>query len=160
MIGIDDASAVQSWLDGHVPGLLREAGPGFASGALRTEDHQGVKITYAPTSIAWAVVDRALVVGISVKSVERAVDLSQGNGASITSNADFTAATDGLPGTQTLLYVDVNGILTAAQDFLPTDVYQQFLDNGGRDLQPIKAVVAGSSATETVSTYRLFIEIP
>ena len=160
MIGINDATAVQSWLDRHVPGLLAEAGPGFVSGSLRTEDYQGVKITYAPTSVAWGVVDRALVVGASVKSVEQAVDLSQGNGSSITSNGDFTSATDGLPGTQTLLYVDVNGILTAVQGFLPDDVYQQFLENGGKNLQPIKAVVAGSSSTETVSTYRLFIEVP
>ncbi len=160
MIGINDASAVQSWLDRHVPGLLAEAGPGFVSGSLRTEDYQGVKITYAPTSVAWGVVDRALVVGASVKSVEQAVDLSQGNGSSITSNGDFTSATDGLPGTQTLLYVDVSGILTAVQGFLPDDVYQQFLENGGKNLQPIKAVVAGSSSTETVSTYRLFIEVP
>ncbi len=160
MIGINDATAVQSWLDRHVPGLLAEAGPGFVSGSLRTEDYQGVKITYAPTSVAWGVVDRALVVGASVKSVEQAVDLSQGNGSSITSNGDFTSATDGLPGTQTLLYVDVSGILTAVQGFLPDDVYQQVLENGGKNLQPIKAVVAGSSSTETVSTYRLFIEVP
>jgi len=160
MVGIDDSAAVQTWLDRHVPGLLAQAGPGFVSGSLRTEDYQGVKITYAPTSVAWGVVDRALVVGVSVKSVERAVDLSQGNGSSITSNGDFTSATDGLPGSQTLLYVDVNGILTAVQGFLPSEEYQRFLDNGGRNLQPIKAVVAGSSATETVSTYRLFIEIP
>ncbi len=160
MIGINDATAVQSWLDRHVPGLLAEAGPGFVSGSLRTEDYQGVKITYAPTSVAWGVVDRALVVGASVKSVEQAVDLSQGNGSSITSNGDFTSATDGLPGTQTLLYVDVSGILTAVQGFLPDDVYQQFLENSGKNLQPIKAVVAGSSSTETVSTYRLFIEVP
>ena len=99
-------------------------------------------------------------VGLSPKSVEQAVDLSQGNGSAITSDGDFTSATDGLPGTRTLLYVDVNGILTAVQGFLPNDVYQQFLDSGGRNLQPIKAVVAGSSDTETVSTYRLFIEIP
>ena len=160
MIGIDDASAVQSWLDRRVPGLLAQAGPGFVSGALRTEDYQGVKITYAPASVAWGVVDRALVVGASVTAVEQAVDLSQGNGSAITSNGDFTSVTDGLPGSQTLLYVDVNGILTAVQRFLPSDVYQRFLDAGGRNLQPIKAVVAGSSATETVSTYRLFIEIP
>jgi hypothetical protein len=164
MVGIDDAAAVQSWLDKHVPGLLVQAGvPGLGSSALRTEDYQGVKITYGSTPttpVAWGVVDGALVVGLSPKAVEQTVDLSQGNGSSITSNADFTSATGRLPGTQTLLYVDVNGILTAVQGFLPNDVYQQFLDNGGRNLQPIKAVVAGSSATETASTYRLFIEIP
>jgi uncharacterized protein DUF3352 len=164
MVGIDDASAVQDWLDKHLPGLLAQAEvPGLSSGSLKTEEYQGVRITYgatATTPIAWGVVDRALVVGLSAKAVEQAVDLSQGNGSSITSNGDFTSATDGLPGTQTLLYVDVGGILTAVQGFLPNDVYQEFLDNGGRNLQPIKAVVAGSSSSETVSTYRLFIEVP
>jgi hypothetical protein len=164
MLGVDDAAAVQTWLDEHAPGLLGQAGiPGLSSSSLKTEDYQGVRITYGATPttpIAWGVVDRALVVGLSAKAVEQAVDLSQGNGSSITSNGDFTAATDGLPGTQTLLYVDVNGILTAAQGILPDDVYQQFLDAGGRDLQPIKVVVAGSSETESLSTYRLFIEIP
>ena len=164
MVGIDDAAAVQTWLDKHVPGLLAQAGvPGLSSGSLKTEEYQGVRITYGATPttpIAWGVVDRALVVGLSPKSLEQAVDLSQGNGSAITADGDFTSATEGLPGTQTLLYVDVNGILTAVQGFLPNDVYQQFLDGGGRNLQPIKSIVAGSSDTEAVSTYRLFIEIP
>jgi hypothetical protein len=34
------------------------------------------------------------------------------------------------------------------------------LDEGGKNLQPIKVVVAGGADTETASTYRLLIEIP
>ena len=74
MVGIDDAAAVQTWLDKHVPGLLSHAGvPGLSSGSLKTEEYQGVRITYGATPttpIAWGVVDRALVVGLSPKSVE------------------------------------------------------------------------------------------
>jgi hypothetical protein len=164
MVGVDDAGAVQSWLDGHVPMLLEQAGlPGFAAKTLKTEEYQGVKITYGAlptTPVAWGVVNNALVVGLSPNAVEQAVDLSKGTGSAIGSDADFSSAVDGLPGTQTLLYVDVGGILSAVQGFLPNDAYQQFLDEGGKNLQPVKAVVAGGAGTETASTYRLLIEIP
>jgi hypothetical protein len=163
MIGVDDAGAVQSWLDDHLPVLLRQAGiPGLQSRTLRTEEYQGVKITYGavPTTGAWGVVNGALVFGLTPNAVEQAVDLATGTGSSISSDADFSSAVDGLPGTQTLLYVDVNGILTAVQGLLPADQYQEFLDQGGKNLQPIKVVVAGGADTETASTYRLLIEIP
>jgi hypothetical protein len=164
MIGIDDAGAVQSWLDTHLPVLLAQAGvPELSARTLKTEEYQGVKITYGAlptTPVAWGVVNGALVVGLSPNAVEQAVDLSQGNGSSIGSNTAFSSATGGLPGTQSLLYVDVNGILTAVQGILPNDAYQQFLDQGGKNLQPIKAVVAGGASTDTVSTYRFFIQIP
>jgi hypothetical protein len=164
MIGVDDAGAVQSWLDTHLPVLLARTGvPGLSTRTLKTEDYNGVKITYSAvptTPVAWGVVNGALVIGLSPNAVEQAVDLSQGNGPSITSNSAFSSATEGLPGTQMLLYVDVNGILTAVQGILPNDAYQQFLEQGGKNLQPIKAVVGGGANTETVQTYRLFIEIP
>jgi len=107
------------------------------------------------------VVNDALVWGPTPEAIEQAVDLSQGKSPSITSDADFASAVDRLPGSQTLLYVDVNGALTAAQPILEASgAYQQFLDGGGKDLLPIKAVVAGGASTETASTYRVFIEIP
>ena len=164
MVGVDDTGAVQSWLDEHVPLLLKQSGlPEIAGQTFKTEDYQGVKITYGAlptTPVAWGVVNGALVVGLSPNAVEQAVDLSNGTGSSLTSDADFASAVDGLPGTQTLLYVDVSGVLSAAQGFLPADEYQTFLDEGGKDLQPIKAVVAGGAGTETASTYRVLIEVP
>jgi hypothetical protein len=164
MVGVDDAGAVQAWLDRHVPALLAQADlPGLSARTLKTEDYKGVKITSGAlptTPVAWGVVDGALVVGLSPNAVEDAVDLSQGTGSSITSDADFSSAVSGLPGTRTLLYVEVSGMLSALQGILPNDEYQQFLHEGGKNLQPVKAVVAGGADTETVSTYRLFIEIP
>src|SRR3954447_8676477 len=164
MIGVDDAGAVQSWLDTHVPGLLAQAGvPGLSARTLKTEEEQGVKITYGElptTPVAWGVVNGAPVVGLSPNAVEQAVDLSEGNGPSISSNANFASAVGGLPGTQTVLYVDVNGILAALQGILPNDEYQQFLEQGGKNLQPITSVVAGGAASDTVSTYRVVVRIP
>jgi hypothetical protein len=164
MIGVDDAGAVQSWLDTHMPGLLAQAGvPGLSARTLRTEDYHGVKITYSAmptTPVAWGVVNGALVVGLTPNAVEDAVDLSLGTGSSITSDAAFSSAVSNLPGTRSVLYIDVNGILTAVQGILPNDAYQRFLDQGGKNLQPIDTVAAGGAGTETVSTYRVLIRIP
>src|SRR4051812_12007990 len=102
MIGVDDAGAVQSWLDDHVPGVVAQAGLSeLTPRTLKTEEYQGVKITYGAlptTPVAWGVVNGALVVGLSPHAVEQAVDLSQGGGSSITSNADFSSVVDGLSG--------------------------------------------------------------
>ena len=84
MIGVDDAGAVQSWLDDHLPVLLRQAGiPGLPSRTLKTEEYQGVKITYGavPTTGAWGVVNGALVLGLTPNAVEQAVDLAAGAGS-------------------------------------------------------------------------------
>ena len=50
--------------------------------------------------------------------------------------------------------------MTAVQGLLPADQYQEFLDEGGKNLQPVTVVVAGGADTETASTYRLLIKIP
>ena len=68
--------------------------------------------------------------------------------------------TDGLPGTESLVYVDVQGILTAVQNILPGQAYQDFLDQGGENLQPITVVVAGSESDEQGSSSRFLVGIP
>jgi hypothetical protein len=81
MIGVDDAGAVQSWLDDTSRCCYRQAGiPGLPSRTLKTEEYQGVKITYGavPTTGAWGVVNGALVVGLTPNAVEQAVDLAAG----------------------------------------------------------------------------------
>ena len=49
-----------------------------------------------------------------------------------------------MPGTESLVYVDVQGILTAVQEVLPGQSYQDFLDQGGENVEPISIVVAGT----------------
>ena len=163
LIGMNDGEAAQAWLDAHLLKTLGGVVPGLQS-ATKIEDYNGVKITYAGdllsgVSFAYGVVNDTVVIGASVKSVEEAVDLAQ-NGGGIVTDADYSAATDGLPGTESLVYVDVQGILTAVQSILPGQAYQDFLDQGGENLQPITVVVAGTESDEQGSSSRLLIGIP
>jgi hypothetical protein len=163
LIGTNDGEATQAWLDAHLLKTLGGVVPGLQS-ATKIEDYNGVTITYAGdllsgVSFAYGVVNDTVVIGPSVKSVEEAVDLAQ-NGGGIATDADYSAATDGLPGTESLVYLDVQGILTAVQNILPGQAYQDFLDQGGENLQPITVVVAGSESDEQGSSSRLLIGIP
>jgi hypothetical protein len=163
LIGTNDGEAAQAWLDTHLGKMLYGIVPGFPT-STKTEEYNGVTITYADdllngVSFAYGVVNDAVVIGASVKSVEEAVDLAQ-NGGAITTDADYAAATDGLPGTESLVYVDVQGILTAVQNILPGEAYQDFLAQGGENLQPITVVVAGSESDEQGSSSRFLIGIP
>jgi hypothetical protein len=171
VLGIDDAHAVSAWLDRYVP-VLVPRGPEGPRATLTSEEHDGVKITVLSgksTSfredsrsipIAWAVLDNALVVGLSPADVAKVIDLAHGNGNAITADPGYTAAIADVPGTSSVLYLDVQAILSAVKDFLPADQYQAFLDQGGGDLQPIEAVVAGGTSDEQASTTRLLIKIP
>ena len=58
------------------------------------------------------------------------------------------------------MYLDVQGILTAVQNILPGQSYQDFLDQGGQNLEPITVVVAGTESDEQGSSSRLLIGIP
>ena len=170
-VGIDDADAVSAWLDRYVPILLSQ-GPGGPGITLASEEHDGVKITTlsgnpgsfredAPLQpISWAVLDDALVVGLSPADVAKVIDLAHGNGDAITTDPGYIAATADVPGTNSVLYVDVQAILSAVKGFLPADQYQEFLDQGGSDLEPIEVVVAGGTSDERASTTRLLIKIP
>ncbi len=162
LVGTNDADAMQAWLDARIPKLL--GGDLFGVRlSPQTEDYNGVTITYADpltaVPVAYGVVNDTVVIGSSVKAVEQTVDLAQ-NGGGIATDADYAAATDGLPGTESLVYVDVQGILTAVQNILPGQAYQEFLDQGGENLQPITVVVAGSESDEQGSSSRLLIGIP
>ncbi len=161
LIGVDDADAVHGWLDRHLPKVF---GMAHAHLPLQTEEHNGVTITYTdPLSgappVAWGVADGAVVVGLSAKSVEEAVDLSQG-APSISSDPGFQQATSGLPGTESVVYIDVGSILTTVQNIVPEQAYNDFLANGGRDVQPITLVVAGGESDEHGSRNRILIAIP
>jgi hypothetical protein len=163
LIGTNDGEATQAWLDEHLLKTLGGVVPGMQS-ATKIEDYNGVTITYAGdllsgVSFAYGVVNDTVVIGASVKSVEQAVDLAQ-NGGGIATDADYSAATDGLPGTESLVYVDVQGILTAVQNILPGQAYQDFLNQGGENLQPITVVVAGSESDEQGSSSRFLVGIP
>jgi uncharacterized protein DUF3352 len=164
ILGIDDPGAVSSWLDRYMPMLLAKSGITGSGGNLTERDHDGVTITsvggFPPMQFSWAVTDDALITGISAADVAEAIDLSNGTGDAITSDPGYIAATDEVPGTSVVAYVDLPAILAAVKGFLPADEYQAFLDEGGKDLVPIEAIVAGGSSDERSVSMRLFIKVP
>jgi hypothetical protein len=169
MLGVDDANAVSSWLDRYAPLLLQQAGlgpspqiGGLVTSSTSSEDYKGVKITTVrgAVPVSWGVVDKALIVGVSSQAVAQAIDLSQGGAGAITTDPAYTAAIGSMPGTGNVLYIDVKSVLSAVQSFLPPQEYQNFLEQGGRDIQPIEAVVAGSTSDENATTARFLIKIP
>jgi hypothetical protein len=162
MLGVRDGDAVERWLNVHLAKLL----PYLDLGPLdwKTEDYQGTTIHYTnPFSgevpIAWGVTDQAVVIGLSVNSVEQAVDLA-GGGSNIGSNPTYQATIANLPGTESVFYIDVSGILSTVEGILPGDVYQQFLDEGGENLRPITVVAAGTESDEQGSRSTFLIGIP
>jgi hypothetical protein len=163
MLGVDDASAVEGWVNRHLPKLL--ASTDIGSITWSTEDYNGTTVHYSDPlttgiPIAWGVTDRALVVGLSTSSVEQAVDLGAGTGEPISANPTYQAAVARLPGTESVVFVDVQDVLSTVKELLPGEVYQGFLDEGGVNAEPITVVVAGTEADEHGSRSRLLIEIP
>jgi hypothetical protein len=165
MVGIDDRDAVSAWFDRYLPMLLQEAEASAGTKIeLRSQDHDGVTITSfeatPPAEVSWAVLDEAVVVGVTPADVAAAIDLSHGDGDAITSDQGFTSATAQVPGTGNVGYVDVQAVLSAVKRFVPPDAYQSFLDAGGRDVEPIDVIVAGGDTDENGSTARILIRVP
>jgi Protein of unknown function (DUF3352) len=164
MVGVTDAAGVERWLHTHLPKLLTDTGIGGLTWS--TEDYKGTTIYYTDpllsggVPLAWGMTDGAWVLGVSRSSVEQAVDLDAGSGSSIASNPNYQAAIAQLPGTESVLYVDVQGIVSMVKGFVPGDAYQRFLDEGGSNLEPITLVAAGSESDEQGSRSTLLIEIP
>lgn len=161
LIGVDDAAAVEGWLDRQLPDLL-ESTPFGDELVWRTEDYQGTTIhalspLVAPAPIAWAVVGDAVVIGFTEDSVKQAVDLA-GGAANITSNPAYQAAIAQLPGTESVVYVDVQAIVATASTLLP--VVAEAAPGALENLRPITIVAAGSESDEHGSHSRLVIEIP
>jgi len=164
-IGIDDRAAVTAWLDRYLPLLLEQAdAPEATKPKITSQEHAGYKITSLlgtqGAAVSWVVLNDAVVVGLSPADVAAVIDLDNGQGDPITSNQRFASATAEVPGTSNLVYVDVQAILAAAKQFLPAEVYQSFLDGGGRNVEPIEAIVAGGTSDENGSTARVLIKVP
>jgi hypothetical protein len=163
MVGVSNADATEAWLTKHLPKLLARTPVGAI--AWHTEDFNGTTIHSSnPLSgeipIAWGVTDQALVVGISAASVEQAVDLGSGSGEAISSNPSYQSVVSKLPGTESVVYVDVQQVLSAVKTFMPADTYKEFEQQGGANLEPISVISAGTEADEQGSRSTLLIEVP
>jgi hypothetical protein len=163
MVGVDDADATEAWLTAHLPELLEDTPAGQIQ--WRTEDYNGTTIHSSdPLSgsipVAWGVTDQALVVGLTAASVEQAVDLASGTGETIASSAAFQSVASRLPGTSSVVYVDVQQVLSAVETFMPSEQYQEFEREGAANIEPISVVAAGTESDETGSRSTLLIEVP
>jgi len=128
-----------------------------------TETHRGVTVTFlesgVPVPVAWAIVDGAVVVGVSPADVERVVDVSL-DGGGLVDSAAFKSATASVPTTDSLMYLDMSAVLAAIRSQLDPTTAGFFDQQAGKDLAPIKAVVAGSEGDERSARGRVFIQIP
>ena len=128
----------------------------------RRTDYKGVTITYLPsgagTSLAWAIVGDAAVLGSSVAEVQGAVDLS-GDGGGIDQAPGFTAATLAVPSGDGVLYVDVQAALTGIRAQLDPSAQASF-DEQIKNLAPISTVVMGFSNDASSQHIRVLVRIP
>jgi hypothetical protein len=163
MVGVDDADATEAWLTAHLPELLKDTPAGGID--WQTEDYNGTTIYSSdPLSgsvpVAWGVTDRALVVGLTAASVERAVDLASGTGETIASSPAYQSVASRLPGTNAVMYIDVQQLLAAVKTFMPAEQYQEFERKGAANVEPITIIAAGSRSDENGSRSTLLIEVP
>jgi hypothetical protein len=163
MVGVDDADATEAWLTAHLPKLLK----GTPAGGIdwQTEDYHGTTIHSSdPLSgsvpVAWGITDRALVVGLTAASVEQAVDLASGTGETIASSPAYQSVASRLPGTNSVMYIDVQQVLAAVKTFMPAAQFQEFERKGAANVEPITVVAAGSRSDENGSRSTLLIEVP
>jgi hypothetical protein len=110
--------------------------------------------------VAWGVTDRALVVGLTAASVEQAVDLASGTGETIASSPAYQSVASRLPGTNSVMYIDVQQVLAAVKTFMPAAQFQEFERKGAANVEPITVVAAGSRSDENGSRSTLLIEVP
>jgi len=135
-------------------------GEGSPATGWKTEQHDGVEVTFATSGtldmqIAYAVVGDVGVIGSSPDEINRIIDTAHG-GQPITANERYTAALAAVPATDGLLYVDVRSVLDALPSALPSDVLSQVEPN----IAPIEAVVMGTESDASRSHVRYFVRIP
>jgi hypothetical protein len=125
-------------------GFLRRLDPRW-----RTQTHDGVEIhvldagAFAPP-VSYAVADGVAMLASSPAQIIRAIDTVRGNVESITSDDAFNDAVSRVPGSDSLMYVDVQGIVDAVRENLPPLDREMFDGLVAPNLAPIKAIVAGS----------------
>ncbi|HZD80620.1 MAG TPA: DUF3352 domain-containing protein [Actinomycetota bacterium] len=183
VLGVSDAKAVQRTLDGlarlairaqrraegAVPTpfgdltgtvvLAKSFTPEAPTVRLRTTTYRGVRIRYvedpslsAMSGVlpAYAVVDGAAIIGSTPMDVRKVIDVRDGIRASIVDSPSYLDALAHVPGDGTL-YVDVAGVVSGLGPQLPPDVRW--------NLEPLRAVVLGSTSSPSRITGRLFVRI-
>lgn len=149
-----------SLTDTDPPGFLHRFDPHW-----RKQTHRGVEIRVLDAGdlgppISYAVADGVAMLASSPDQIILAIDTMRGDGDSITSDDGFNDAVGRVPTSDGLMYVNVERIVGAVRDGLPPLDRAMFDGLVAPNLEPIKAIVAGSKSEERHQTFRLFILIP
>jgi Protein of unknown function (DUF3352) len=180
LFGVRDASAVQRTLDGLADLVLAAQGragaidPAFGDpsglnrhdvlGAVpaatwRTSTYQGTTIRYlddpglSGTGFvpAYAVVEGAAIVASSPTEIRKLIDTGAGSEPNIGESSSYRRAVTRVPDEGGTWYVDVAALVSRFGSKLPPDV--------ASNIEPVDTVVQGTSASSSLITYRLFVEI-
>jgi hypothetical protein len=172
ILGAKDKDAMERALDQLATGLssLAEQQASSSGGMVLTasstdwvtHDYKGVTIhSYQAAGvpdISYAVTDDTGVIGTSAAQVEHVIDTAQG-GPNITSDAAYKGAIAGVPSSDGSVWVDVQGIVQAIRQVMPSQDRSEFDRVVMPNLAPLKAVVVGSESDTSHARLRIFVKI-
>ena len=172
ILGAKDRTAMEHALDQLATGLssLSEQQASSSGGMVLTassthwvtHDYKGVTIhSYQAAGvpdISYAVTDDTGVIGTSAAQVEHVIDTAQG-GANITGNAAYRDAVAGVPSSDASMWVDVQGVVQAVRQVMPSQDRAEFDRVLMPNLAPLKAVVVGSESDTSHARVRVFVKI-
>jgi hypothetical protein len=148
MVGTDDEAGMQGFLDKATTkaGDTLQNDFGGPQATWERTSHNGVTITHlAPSSAsdfgfdpAYAVSGGMAILGSSVDEVMAILDAKAG-GANVTTSANFAAALPGGSANSGMLYVNIEGIVSAYRDTLSPEDQTKFDADGAPNLAPLKA---------------------
>jgi hypothetical protein len=148
MVGTDDEAGMQGFLDKATTkaGDTLQNDFGGPQATWERTSHNGVTITHlAPSSAsdfgfdpAYAVRGGMAILGSSVDEVMAILDAKAG-GANVTTSANFAAALPGGSANSGMLYVNIEGIVSAYRDTLSPEDQTKFDADGAPNLAPLKA---------------------
>jgi hypothetical protein len=133
---------------------------------LATEQYHGVEISYVDDPAlaelgfapAYAVVDGAGVIATSPGEIHQLID-TEASGEDIRTASVYSSATASVPSTESVFFLDVQGIVTTVRKNLPPEA-QAFYDREvAPNLAPVSAFVIGSESDEQHQRVRMFLQI-
>jgi hypothetical protein len=133
---------------------------------LATEQYKGVEIAsiddpalaqlgLAP---AYAVVDGAGVIATSPEEIRQLID-TEASGQDIRTVSVYSSATASVPSTESVFFLDVQGIATTVRKNLPPQAQAIYDRDVAPNLAPISALVIGSESDEQHQRIRMFLQI-
>jgi uncharacterized protein DUF3352 len=163
LIGTNDATGMQRFLDRAATQLPTSSGPGGRS-PLQTQEYKGVTIHFAAGALpdesgvrpAYAVANGFGILATSPDEVKAVIDAHAGS--SITAAPTFKDAQAQVPQGNSVLYLDVQAILQALGPQL-SDIFGTQFSLVEPNLRPVKALIVTGETTGDVVKSHLFLLI-